>query len=245
RCGDSFPTGAGRPAAPGSFAFNRADHDMCKETTMAQSRLISTLTLIGAAFAAIATAAAPADDADWTLIHPSNTGIPGELTLWARWDPLDRLWVSARWPFWGEGGVGVTEDPDENIWATYSNFDTPMPSEWVNAVEFEPDGVAWFGTDEGLVRFDGMNWTIYDTSNSPLPSAQVTDLDFAPDGVLWIIYQRTGYVTQGVAAFDGTGWQIHPFETIGFNSADIGGVAVDGRGDVWVGTAYVGGIARY
>ena len=72
-----------------------------------------------------------AGQAEWRVVKPSNTGIPGEEVRFVRFAPDGRIWVGARWPFWGEGGVGIL-DRDEDQWTTYANWETALPSEFVN-----------------------------------------------------------------------------------------------------------------
>lgn len=42
------------------------------------------------------------EDYEWKLVRPSNTGIPGEEIMQLEWAPNGKLWVAARWPFWGQ-----------------------------------------------------------------------------------------------------------------------------------------------
>ena len=68
-----------------------------------------------------------------------------------------------------------------------------LPQNSVRAIVQTPEGYLWFGTAEGLVRFDGNRFTIYDrTSLPPLPSANVSALAVGADGALWIGFRRYG-----------------------------------------------------
>jgi signal transduction histidine kinase/ligand-binding sensor domain-containing protein/ActR/RegA family two-component response regulator len=68
-----------------------------------------------------------------------------------------------------------------------------LPQNSVRAIVQTPEGYLWFGTAEGLVRFDGNRFTIYDRTSSPaLPSGNVQSLAVGPDGALWIGFRRHG-----------------------------------------------------
>src|SRR5215212_9110411 len=96
----------------------------------------------------IATSISQAQNNLWRVIKPTNTGITGEVTMFGTFDPQGNLWVSARWPFWQEGGIAKY---DGVRWTPYSIVDSWMPTEFVNSVAFQPDGTAWIGTDSGLI----------------------------------------------------------------------------------------------
>ncbi|MGZ8833525.1 MAG: two-component regulator propeller domain-containing protein, partial [Thermoanaerobaculia bacterium] len=44
-----------------------------------------------------------------------------------------------------------------SVWTT----DQGLPQSSVNAIAQTPDGYLWFGTQEGLARFDGARFTIF------------------------------------------------------------------------------------
>ncbi len=122
-------------------------------------------------------------DVTWDLVRPSNTGIPGEEVRTVKYGPDGRIWVGARWPFWGEGGIGIF-DPASDIWTTYSNAETgqgpgPIPSEFVNDIEFAADGTVWIATGGGAVHFDGANWAVYNSANTPMAFDNVWNISIA------------------------------------------------------------------
>ncbi len=62
-----------------------------------------------------------------------------------------------------------------------------LPQKSVMAVAQTTDGYIWLGTEEGLVRFDGLSFRTFDEQNSPgLPDRLVRSLAASRDGSLWI-----------------------------------------------------------
>ncbi|HYE87624.1 MAG TPA: response regulator [Vicinamibacterales bacterium] len=61
-----------------------------------------------------------------------------------------------------------------------------LPQNSVSAIAQTGDGYIWIGTQEGLVRFDGVQFTIFDRRQGHLPHNEVTALLAAADGGLWI-----------------------------------------------------------
>jgi ligand-binding sensor domain-containing protein len=54
----------------------------------------------------------------------------------------------------------------------------------VEAIVVAPDGALWFGTWDGVSRFDGQTWTTYTTKDG-LTNDSVEAIAVAPDGALW------------------------------------------------------------
>ena len=62
-----------------------------------------------------------------------------------------------------------------------------LPQDNVVSIAQTPDGYLWLGTEEGLVRFDGLRFTIFDKSNTPeLKSNDIYALLADRMGNLWI-----------------------------------------------------------
>src|SRR5260221_6825842 len=68
-----------------------------------------------------------------------------------------------------------------DVWQTEDG----LPEHSVTAIVQTRDGYLWFGTYNGLVRFDGVRFKIFDTSNTPqLTSSRVTRFFDDADGYL-------------------------------------------------------------
>jgi len=88
-----------------------------------------------------------------------------------------------------------------------------LPENDVTAIIQTRDGYIWLGTEEGLVRFDGVRFTVFDRSNTPrLTSPYITSLLEGRDGSLWIGTSPGGGLSaerRQVQRLPDSGW---PFE---------------------------------
>ena len=70
-----------------------------------------------------------------------------------------------------------------DVWTS----DSGLPQNSITTILQTRDGYLWLGTQEGLVRFDGVRFTIFDTRNtSALNDDWVQALLESRDGTLWI-----------------------------------------------------------
>jgi signal transduction histidine kinase len=77
-----------------------------------------------------------------------------------------------------------------------------LPENSATAMVQTPDGYLWFGTFNGLVRFDGVKFTVFDSVNTPqLPSSGIVNLHLDRRGWLWVSTFR------GVVVRQGTQWR--------------------------------------
>ena len=124
-------------------------------------------------------------------------------------------------------------DPDKGIsqyvhrvWGTYDG----LPQGSITAFAQTPDGYLWMGTQEGLVRFDGLRFVTYDRSNTKeLPADWITALHAGPSGALWV-GTRTGLVRLYQGRFSS------PAGTTSLPSSRITCLLEDRGGSVWIGT---------
>ncbi len=74
--------------------------------------------------------------------------------------------------------------------------DNGLPQNSIDAIRQTKDGFLWLGTQEGLVRFDGVQFTVYDKTNTPeIQQNHIVSLTVDADGVLWIATQTMGVLT--------------------------------------------------
>ena len=196
---------------------------------------------------ALALAAAASAQEQWRQVRPSNTGIPGLQLNFGGMGPGGTVWVAGRWPFWFEGGVGVY-DPATDLWTTYSNVDTPIPSDWVNEVQFDPAGVAWFATDGGLLRKDGDQWTKWTTANAPFVHNQIDDVYIAPNGDVWANNSGVQETSAAILRYSAGTWtRFMVGQPIPFAPPwnQLGEVLVTPDGHAWVTNQVLNGVAEY
>lgn len=113
-----------------------------------------------------------------------------------------------------------------------------LPMNSVVTIVQTRDGYLWLGTEEGLVRFDGVRFTVYDPRNTPaMRNPEVVALDEGADGTLWV-----GTMGGGVLRVrDGTVTALTAQD--GLASDFVTAVYEDRGGHLWVGTSG-GGLSR-
>ncbi len=112
------------------------------------------------------------------------------------------------------------------VWTTENG----LPQNTVQAIVQTQDGYLWIGTQEGLVRFDGLNFTVFDKENTPaFKSNDIRFLQQDRQGRLWI---STSYGL--VCRHNGQFTSYTVSEGLPHNS--IGPVVEDVSGNVWIGT---------
>jgi len=122
-----------------------------------------------------------------------------------------------------------------DVWQTESG----LPQNSVLAIAQTGDGYLWFGTEEGLVRFDGVRFTVFDKRNTPsLRSNTISVLLEDRSGSLWIGTNGGGL----------THLKNGRFTTLTTQDGLAGNVILslheDREGNLWVGTDG-GGLNRF
>ncbi|MCX6545609.1 MAG: triple tyrosine motif-containing protein [Acidobacteria bacterium] len=114
-----------------------------------------------------------------------------------------------------------------------------LPQNSIQAVVQTRDGYLWIGTQEGLVRFDGVRFTVYGSRNTPqFRSNHVEALLEARDGTLWLGTYGGGLISMK----DG---QFRLFRTTdGLSSDSVMDLAEDFDGAIWIATEG-GGVSRW
>jgi PAS domain S-box-containing protein len=131
-----------------------------------------------------------------------------------------------------------TVDPARYVLDLWAEPDG-LPQNFVSAIAQTPDGYLWLGSEEGLVRFDGVRFTVYSPENTPaLTTSMVFALWADADGTLWVGTRGGGLV------------RLRDGEFKAYTSADglsddrVRAVYRDRAGRLWVGTEG-GGVNRF
>ncbi len=140
----------------------------------------------------------------------------------------------------GFGALGLIAQrpPGERYIVSQLNARSGLPQDTVYAVAQDHRGYIWFGTDEGLARFDGVDFRTFNKTNTPqLGHNSIRALHTAQNNTLWI-----GTFGGGVTLYkDGK------FSSIttknGLPNDFIRTIYRDRRDTIWLGT--VGGLAWY
>jgi ligand-binding sensor domain-containing protein len=70
-----------------------------------------------------------------------------------------------------------------------------MPQSTVTCVAQSSDGYVWLGTQNGLVRFDGVKFRVFDENNKPaIKNSRIVQLLNDRDGTLWVGAEHGGLI---------------------------------------------------
>jgi ligand-binding sensor domain-containing protein/signal transduction histidine kinase len=108
----------------------------------------------------------------------------------------------------------------------------------VLAIHQDRGGRLWFGTQNGLVCWDGREWKVY-TTRDGLTSDAVRAIADDAEGNIWI-----GTVGGGLNRLSKDGFASFRKSLEGLPSDDISSLYVDGDGVLWIGT-FGSGLARF
>src|SRR3954462_6177037 len=115
----------------------------------------------------------------------------------------------------------------QDVWTT----DQGLPQNTALSILESHDGYLWFGTELGLVRFDGLRFTVFDKNNTPeFKSNAVTALLEDRAQNLWI-----GTATAGLLKYHDRKFTAFTFKD-GLSSDSVNCLFEDARGDIWIGT---------
>lgn len=159
---------------------------------------------------------------------------------WLRYIAVGWLWLAL-------GSVGSTYaqatqglDPHKALsqyqlqgWST----DDGLPQSSINAILQTHEGYLWLGTQEGLVRFDGMGFTPFDKSNSNLGANYITSLVEDQEGTLWV-----GTRGGGISRLQHGQFSTYTTRE-GLPSNHVSSLVQTQDGTLWVGT-YDAGVSR-
>ncbi|MCP5048617.1 MAG: hypothetical protein GY940_15715, partial [bacterium] len=108
-----------------------------------------------------------------------------------------------------------------------------MPENSVNAIVQSADGYLWLGTEEGAVRFDGVDFNTFNKRNVPQMTGNfIMALCAGSSGNLWLGSYGGGLMRMNL----NTGETIAFNEEQGLSTNSITALREDHNGRVWIGT---------
>jgi PAS domain S-box-containing protein len=114
-----------------------------------------------------------------------------------------------------------------DVWTTESG----LPQSSVLAIAQTTDGYLWLGTEEGLLRFDGVRFVTFDKKNTPsLQSDEIDALLADHRGDLWIGTRGGGLVRLSGGSFKSF------TDADGLSSDSVQGLYEDEHEDLWIAT---------
>ena len=132
------------------------------------------------------------------------------------------------------GGVAAAEERPSTqpyVWRSWTRLDG-LPGSQVWTITQDQSGYIWIGTNEGLVRFDGVRFVSgRQLGLERLPNASVRALFVARDGSLWI-----GFGTGGIGRLKDGRLQTYTMDD-GLPPGVVSGVVEDRHGSMWAASA--------
>lgn len=113
-----------------------------------------------------------------------------------------------------------------DVWTTREG----LPQDTINSIVQDGDGYIWFGTQEGLVRFDGVNFTVFDSRNTDaINTSNISVIFVDRKGTLWV-GASDGLLRYRDGAFDFYG------EKNGLPSdSNVKNISEDAASNLWLG----------
>src|SRR5437763_3162722 len=132
----------------------------------------------------------------------------------------------------GNGAAAL--DPSKHIKQYVHNTWTSLdglPQNSILAIQQTQDGYLWFGTQEGLVRFNGVQFTVFNQANTPgLKQNAITSLLEEDNGTLWI-----GTYGGGLTSLTAGAFRAYTTEN-GLPGNYVFAISHDKRHNLWIGT---------
>ena len=100
---------------------------------------------------------------------------------------------------------------------------------YVRVIAIDLDGNIWFGTYNGVSKFDGTTWTVFNTSNSGLPNDRINSIVLDQEGNIW--FGTDG----GASKFNGMDWITYDPSNSELVD-DVNSIEIDLDGNIWFGT---------
>ncbi len=123
-------------------------------------------------------------------------------------------------------------------WTSFTNLNISISGYQVNSEAVDVNGAYWFGTNNGVSKFDSKIWTNYSTING-LVSDSVNIITIDENNIIWAGTQNGLSFYNG--AWNNGSW--NTYSKMGLINNTINSIAIDGQNNMWFATN--GGISVY
>jgi ligand-binding sensor domain-containing protein len=155
--------------------------------------------------------------------EPTNVAIDSQGNLWA-----------------GSPQNGLFE-LSNGTWSVFTTANSGLPSNTVNRIAFDQNGIAWIATAAGLSKMDTQSWVVYnkETTRGPGPLSNHLIQHFIDhNGHHWMITDPAN-----ISKYDGSTWTHYNHSNT--STLPVSGftcIAEDKEGNIWLGTRENGAI---
>jgi ligand-binding sensor domain-containing protein/signal transduction histidine kinase len=138
-------------------------------------------------------------------------------------------------------GFAQLNDPFGSEKIQFDNLDhvKDLENRTVTSIVQDDHGFIWFGTLEGLMRFDGYEIRRFRHDQkkiNSLASNSIMELTKDKNGNLWIATQGGGLDKFEIATEKFTHYQHDPTDSLSISDNSLSSILVDSRGMIWAGT---------
>jgi signal transduction histidine kinase/ligand-binding sensor domain-containing protein len=143
------------------------------------------------------------------------------------------------WLFTQDESEEETEIGETNIRFDHISLEQGLSQSSIHTIFQDQDGFLWFGTEDGLNRYDGYSFTIFrhDPNNpNSLSDNSVLSIYEDSSGVMWIGTYGRGLNRLDPESERFTSFRNNPSDVTSLSYDTVSAITSDSKGDLWVGT---------
>ena len=167
------------------------------------------------------------DGSAWTVFDTVAKAFPGFAVYWSMASAPDgTVWFSLV----PAGPYSALARYKNGDWTFFTPDNAPLANNQdIVSIAVQPDGAAWFLSNDRLLRYDGGQWSTFDPKDSGLSYGILRHMALAPDASLWIASDA------GLLRFDGSSWSSLTAAGGGIPSDDTYRISFDRASGMYLG----------
>jgi signal transduction histidine kinase/ligand-binding sensor domain-containing protein/CheY-like chemotaxis protein/HPt (histidine-containing phosphotransfer) domain-containing protein len=163
------------------------------------------------------------------------------VSTFARAGALRRRIIGAALVLMAAASVAAAADAPPLVLSHLTTADG-LPEGDVHTILQDSQGFMWFGTEDGLVRYDGQELVRYGYSrkeNRALPGVYINQIVESPHHNLWLAING-GLARWNRTQDDFTVYRHDPQDPNSLASDEVNAISIDAQGRIWIGTTDAG-----